>query len=94
MTMWCLYRFTFDAKEVPDVQTRDLANAVHEFAEAVLGFFHGNGHWVAASARARNGAFEVWFNLPTLPLDPAFERFWAEQLAAHRLIATRVSGRS
>jgi hypothetical protein len=93
--MWYAYCFTLDAaSETKDRKLDDsvLEKNVAAFSEAVLAHFEGAGHWVAGTARAKNGGIEVWYSLPKLPAEKPFNEFWRGQLAKHGLVALRVTG--
>jgi hypothetical protein len=89
--MWYAYCFTLDVQS--DAKDRRLDESVKAFSEAILKYFDGAGHWVAGSARAKNGGIEVWYSLPKLPAERPFNEFWRAQLAKHGLVALRVTGR-
>jgi hypothetical protein len=89
--MWYAYCFTLD--EEGDAKGRRLDESVKAFSEAILAHFDGAGHWVAGSARAKNGGIEVWYSLPKLPAEKPFNEFWRAQLGKHGLVALRVTGR-
>ena len=95
--MWYAYCFTLDAAS--DANDRKLEENVLDkkvaaFSEAVLAYFDGAGHWVAGTARAKNGGIEVWYSLSKLPAEKPFNEFWRAQLAKHGLVALRVTGRA
>jgi hypothetical protein len=95
--MWYAYCFTLAAASEAKDRSLDenvLDKSVAAFSEAVLAYFEGAGHWVAGTARAKNGGIEVWYSLPKLPAEKPFNEFWRAQLARHGLIALRVTGRA
>ena len=92
--MWCAYRFTFANAGADALVLRDLGNTVHEFSEAILNHFQGQGHWVAATARATDGGIDIWYSMPQRPGDAEFAPIWEAQLKAHGLAAQRVIGRN
>jgi hypothetical protein len=93
IAMWYAYCFTLDTDR--GGKDRPLFDAVSAFSKAVVGYFSAEGgHWVPATARAKNGGIEIWYSLPKLPADKPFNEFWRARLAENGLIATRVGGRT
>ena len=92
IAMWYAYCFTLDA--TAGAKDRRLEAEVAAVSDAFVAYFNGEGRWVAASARAKNGGIEVWYSLPKLPAERPFNEFWRARLAEHGLIAARASGRA
>ena len=93
--MWFAYRFTLVEDSAADALVqRDLGHTVHAFSEAILRHFQGQGHWVAATARATDGGIDIWYSIPQRPTDEGFAPVWDAQLKAHGLAAQRVIGRN
>jgi hypothetical protein len=89
--MWYAYCFTLDVASAKDSK---LDAAIAAFSNEVVGYFKGDGQWVASSARTKNGGIEVWFRLAKLPAEKPFSEYWRARLLEHGLVAARVTGRS
>lgn len=90
--MWYAYCFTFD--KTAGAKDRRLEAEVAAVSDAFVAYFNGDGHWVAATARAKNGGIDVWYSLPKLPAEKPFAEFWRARLVERGLVAARVTGRA
>ena len=88
------YCFTSMRQRCERPQAREEAFSTRKsllFPKLSLRTSFGAGHWVAGTARAKNGGIEVWYSLSKLPAEKPFNEFWRAQLAKHGLVALSAS---